>query len=270
MTNHYHILVQTPDANISRSMRHINGVYTQRFNKRHRCDGQLFRGRYKSILVSGDSYLLQLVRYIHRNPVKACIASKPDDYPWSSHKGYLSVAKKWKWLHKEFIFSMLTKNRKDWVKEYRRFVAIESDEEIADALERKKWPSVLGPETFIDWVKGKYYALKADQEVPQAKDLAPETDLIINAVCKFYNVSSDELYRSRRGQFNEPRNVAIFLTRKLRRDSLKEIGHQFHMEKYSSISSIIERMKKQMLANRNLKKRVDRVADGASKSQEQT
>lgn len=52
MTNHYHILVQTPDANISRSMRHINGVYTQRFNKRHRCDGQLFRGRYKSILVN--------------------------------------------------------------------------------------------------------------------------------------------------------------------------------------------------------------------------
>jgi hypothetical protein len=94
--------------------------------------------------------------------------------------------------------------------------------------------------------------------------------LIINAVCNFYNVSRDELYRSRRGQFNEPGNVAIFLTRKLRRDSLKEIGHQFHMEKYSSISSIIERMKKQMVADRNLKKRVDRVADGVSKSQEQT
>ena len=214
MTNHCHILVQTPDANISRSMRHINGVYTQRFNKRHRCDGQLFRGRYKSILVSGDSYLLQLVRYIHRNPV--------------------------------------------------------NDQEITRIFESKKWPSILGPETFIDWVKGKYYALKADQEVPQAKDLAPETDLIITAVCKFYDVSRDELYRSRRGQFNEPRNVAIFLTRKLRRDSLKEISHQFHMEKYSSISSIIERMKKQMSADRNLQKRVDRVADGVSKSQEQT
>lgn len=270
MTNHYHILLQTPEANVSRSMRHINGVYTQRFNKRHRCDGQLFRGRYKSILVGGDSYLLQLVRYIHRNPVKAGIASKPDYYPWSSHKGYLSVAKKWTWLHKEFIFSMLTKNRKDWVKEYRRFVAMESDEGIAGLLERKRWPAVVGPETFIDWVKGKYYALKADQEVPQAKDLAPKTDLIINAVCKFYDVGRDELYRSRRGQFNEPRNVAIFLTRKLRQDSLKEIGHQFHMEKYSSVSSIIERMKNQMLVDRNLKKRVDRVADGASKSQKQT
>ena len=129
-------------------------------------------------------YFLQLVRYIHRNPVKAGIASKPDDYPWSSHKGYLSVGKKWKWLHKEFIFSMLTKNRKDWVKEYRRFVAIESDEEIAGVLERKKWPSVLGPEIFIDWVNGKYYDLKADQEVPQAKELAPETVLMLRDVHK--------------------------------------------------------------------------------------
>ena len=69
MENHYHLLVQTPDANISRCMRHINGVYTQRFNRGHGCDGQLFRGRYKSILIDADSYLLQLVRYIHRNPL---------------------------------------------------------------------------------------------------------------------------------------------------------------------------------------------------------
>ena len=71
MSNHYHLLVQTPDANISRCMRHIDGVYTQRFNRRHECDGQLFRGRFKSILTEADKYLLQLVRYIHRNPLKA-------------------------------------------------------------------------------------------------------------------------------------------------------------------------------------------------------
>ena len=128
---------------------------------------------------------------------------------------------------------------------------------------------VLGPERFIDWVKGKYYALQADQEVPQAKELAPEADSIINAVCKFYNVSRDELYRSRRGQFNEPRNAAIFLTRKLRHDSLKEIGRRFQMEKYSSVCSIIERTKRQMLKDRNFKKRADRVANMVNKSQEQ-
>lgn len=270
MTNHYHILMQTPDGNIARSMRHVNGVYTQRFNRRHLCDGQLFRGRYKSIVVSGDSYLLQLVRYIHRNPVRAGVARKPEEYPWSSHRGYLSVAKKWEWLHKEFICSLLTKERQDWVKEYRRFIAIDKDEEIARVLEGEKWPSVLGPERFIEWIKGKYYALKDDQEVPQAKELAPEADLIIRAVCEYYGISRDEMYRSKRGQLNEPRNVTIYLTRKLRRDSLKEIGRQFAMEKYSSVSSIIERVKRQILVDRNLKERVGRIANRVVKSQEQT
>jgi len=72
MPNH-HLLVHTPEANISRAMCHLNGVYTQRFNSWHHLDGPLFRGRYKSILVSGDSYLLQLVRYIHRNPLKQAL-----------------------------------------------------------------------------------------------------------------------------------------------------------------------------------------------------
>ena len=107
MTNHYHILLQTPDGNISRCMRHLNSVYTQRYNRRHGFDGQLFRGRYKSILVCNDSHLLQLVRYIHKNPVKAGMVKDMPDYVWSSYKGYLSYAKKWKWLYKDYIFSMI-------------------------------------------------------------------------------------------------------------------------------------------------------------------
>ena len=70
MQNHYHLLIQTPEGNISRSMRHINGVYTQRYNRLKRTDGSLFRGRYKAILVDSDAYLLHLSRYIHRNPIE--------------------------------------------------------------------------------------------------------------------------------------------------------------------------------------------------------
>ena len=108
MPTHYHLMVQTPDANLSRCMRHLNGVYTQRYNVRHSCDGTLFRGRYKSILVDVDSYVLQLVRYIHRNPLKAGLVKRLDQYVWSSHKGYLSKAKKWNWLYKDFVLGMLT------------------------------------------------------------------------------------------------------------------------------------------------------------------
>ena len=91
MPTHYHLLIQTPDANLARCMRHINGVYTQRYNVRNKCDGTLFRGRYKSILVDTDNYLLELVRYIHRNPLRSGLVDKMDPYSWSSHRGYLGV-----------------------------------------------------------------------------------------------------------------------------------------------------------------------------------
>ncbi len=106
MSNHYHLLVQTPEGNLSRSMCHINGVYTQRYNRRHQIDGQLFRGRYKSILVEEDSYLLELSRYIHRNPVRVKKCESVEKYPWSSHQGYVSSTKKWSWLHKRFLLNM--------------------------------------------------------------------------------------------------------------------------------------------------------------------
>ena len=82
-------------------MRHIKGVYTQQFNRSRRCDGQLFQGRYKALLVEADTYLLQLLRYIHRNPLRAGVADSLDSYPSSSHQGYVSVSMQWKWLYKE-------------------------------------------------------------------------------------------------------------------------------------------------------------------------
>ena len=78
MPDHYHMLVHTPERNLSRFMRHINGVYTQRFNRKNGCDGQLFRARYKSIVVDEDRYLLQLMRYIQSNPVRAGLVEKAD------------------------------------------------------------------------------------------------------------------------------------------------------------------------------------------------
>ena len=100
MPNHYHLLIQTPDGNLSRCMRQINGIYAQRFNRVHNYDGQLFTGRYKSILVEVDSYLLQLLRYIHNNPLRAGLSDDLSAYEWSSHQGYLSDAKRWDWLYK--------------------------------------------------------------------------------------------------------------------------------------------------------------------------
>ena len=266
MPNHYHLLVQTPDANISRCMRHINGVYTQRFNGRHRTDGQLFKGRYKSILVSGDEYLLQLVRYIHRNPVKAGLADKPDNYPWSSHNAYLSAAKKWDWLNKPFVYSFLSKNRKQWISMYRSFMASGDDETVDAIIEGKKWPAVIGTRSFIDWVKGEFYALKKLEDVPDSRSLAPSVESIIDTLCRFYAVEPDALFRSRRGVFNEPRNVAIFLVRTLRHDTLKDIANQFQMKKYSSVGSTMERITRLKKTDEELNQRIDLLMNQIKKS----
>jgi putative transposase len=94
MSNHYHLLIKTPRGNLSRIMRHIDGVYTQRHNRLKHTDGSLFRGRYKAILIDSGSYLLQVSRYIHRNPLETRkpIVEDLGDYLWSSYPAYINRA----------------------------------------------------------------------------------------------------------------------------------------------------------------------------------
>ena len=88
MGNHYHLCLRTPGGNLSRVMRHLDGIYTERFNRRHGRDGPLFRGRYKAILVEQSEYLAAVIRYIHLNAVAAGIEKLPEDYRWASHRYY--------------------------------------------------------------------------------------------------------------------------------------------------------------------------------------
>jgi putative transposase len=97
MRNHYHVCLRTPKGNLARVMRHVDGLYTQRFNRRHRREGALFRGRYRAIVVDRDEYLSAVVRYIHLNPVEAGIVKTPEDYRWSSHWEYLRARGAPKW-----------------------------------------------------------------------------------------------------------------------------------------------------------------------------
>jgi REP element-mobilizing transposase RayT len=269
MPNHYHLLVQTPDANLSRSMRHLNGIYTQRYNRKHGCDGQLFRGRYKSILVESDSYALELVRYIHRNPLDSGLIDNLQKYPWSTHKIYLSDAKKWKWVYKDYILKLFSKSKPESVKLYKQFVLKETPERINRIFARRNQPSVLGDKSFIEKIKEKYYNPTDFDEIPEIRTLAPAADKIKNEVCDVYNIQKAELYLTRRGHFNEPRNVAVYLMRHLRNDTLNQVGRQFGIKKYSTVSSIVERVKHDMNVRKEFKKRVEEIADKIIKSQRQ-
>ena len=270
MPNHYHLLVQTPDANLSRCMRHINGVYTQRFNRLHQCDGQLFRGRYKAIVVDADSYLLQLVRYIHRNPLRAGIVEELSSYEWSSHRGYLSKSRRWDWLHKDFVFSMLSQDKSQQRRLYGEFVAQEDSAEISQVFEKKKLPSILGSKGFIDRIRSQFFERKRHIEVPESKTLAPSMEEIKELVCGIYGVSEEDLVKPRRGTFNEPRSVAIYLTRQLRGENLAEICKEYGLKTHSSASSAVERVRDQISKDRQFSKRVDKLVQMLVKRQTET
>jgi len=267
MPNHYHLMVQSPDANLSRCMRHLNGVYTQKYNMAHGCDGTLFRGRYKSILVDENSYVLQLVRYIHRNPLEAGLVKRLDRYSWSSHKGYLSKAKKWDWLYKGFILGMLTADLDSQIQAYKQFMAQQQDEDLVRVFERKGQPSMLGTKEFIVRVKGRFFKKKIDREIPASKGLAPDLDRILSEVSRYYEIKPKALTAVRRGVENEPRDVAVYLTRALRSEPLMKIGAGFGLNRYSSVSSVVMRVKTKLQEDKKFKERLANIENNIFKGQ---
>lgn len=259
MSNHYHLLVQTPEANLSRFMRHINGLYTQYFNRTHKSDGQLFRGRYKSIVIDGDSYLLELVRYIHRNPLNAALVKRLEDYSWSSHKAYILKGNEGNWIHKDFILSMLEENKSKRRQAYLDFIKQEVPKAISALYEKKKLPLLLGAEDFINDIRQKYYHKTSIKEVPQVKELFLDKSKIEKAVCGVYQIEVNDILKSKRGNYNEARNVAIYLIRKHAGASLKDIGFRFGMNSYTGVSSVIIRTKQAMDRDKKLRQRITAV-----------
>ena len=98
MGNHYHFVLHTRSANLSLLMRHINGVYSQRFNRRHGLVGHLLQGRFKAILVDRDAYLLEVCRYVELNPVRATLVGDPAEWPWSSYRSHVGLTGGLAWL----------------------------------------------------------------------------------------------------------------------------------------------------------------------------
>jgi len=192
------------------------------------------------------------------------------DYEWSSYKGYLSYAKKWNWLHKDYIFSMIIPKKHGRLKPFIEFMQEHDSEEVTRLFSLKKLPSFFGPESFITGIKEKYYFKKKSCEVPESKRLAPTSDTIISSVCEHYGVSFNELLMTRRGIFNEPRNIAVYLLRQIRGENLNNIGELFNIRAYSTVSSILRRVSRLKKYDRKIKKQIGKIQDSINKGQRQT
>jgi len=156
MTNHYHILIETPDGNLSKGMRQINSVYTQKFNTRHNRSGHLFQGRYKSILIQKESHLLEVCRYVVLNPVRAKIAETPEAWLWGSYRSTAGLEKPHPCLTTDWILGQFAKLKRTATEKYREFVQAGTGE--LNIWKDVQGQSLLGNEEFaarlINHVKG--------------------------------------------------------------------------------------------------------------------
>jgi REP element-mobilizing transposase RayT len=260
MSNHYHLLLKTPEANLGRVMRHVNGLYTQRYNRLRKTDGSLFRGRYKAICVEEDSYQLQLSRYIHRNPIEAGLVASLEDYPWSSYPNYISKIASPKWLYRKEIYEQLGSITKQQEK-YQTFVELGVEEEIQQFYSKGNTVPYMGSEEFRQWI---YQQIDIDESSVSALAInyfRPAISEIITNVAESFKVEVSSIISSQRGRVanNIPRWVALFLSQECCRLTLKAIGSEFGLKRTGSIPTTIKKLRVLMAEDKRLMKRVESI-----------
>ncbi len=258
MDNHYHLLIKTPEGNLQRAMRHLNGVYTQRYNRLEDTDGPLFRGRYKAILIEPDTYLLNVSRYIHLNPVAAGVASLAEEFQWSSYRAYTGIAATPEWLQTQFVLNMLGKHQQQ--KLYRLFVEKGVDEETQTFYDKKKFSPVMGSDNFRESIRSK---LPTDAEIPEIKKLktTPSFPSIIQAVSVVFTTTEEQILQVARGRRkkNIARSAAIYCCRKTAGLPLNEIAKQFGLSHYGSVSGSVAKFDRQINENSHLAELIQEV-----------
>ncbi len=259
MSNHYHLLIHTPLGNLGRAMRHLNGVYTQRFNRSVGTDGPLFRGRYKAILVDADNYLLQVSRYIHRNPFESHLPQRMHDPFWTSYPRYIKKNIKCEWLTTSHLLEMMgMRNTRSL---YRSYVEEAMDDETTRFYSRGRLSPVLGDKSFITKIEKLIEKQTISPEVAEVKQLrkVPSINKIQRVCAEYFQLPLKELRSNRQGTFNLARTLALYLCRIVGRYRLQEIADQFSSISYSGVAKAVGRLKIKIKTDRNISKHLMQI-----------
>ena len=252
MGNHYHLLLKTKDANLSKAMQWFGTTYTRKFNLNHHTSGHLFQGRFKSIIVENDLYLLRLSCYIHRNPLKAGIVDRLSDYPWSSYKFYAYKKKTSKWLKTGLILNQLSGEDKH--RGYRTKIQQYSDEK-AGLWDDVKHGFIYGSDKFVAKIKKRFLRDKQEPELPQHNRLYREIDAekLLSSAAAFldFNLKAFGNNRKPRLEDKDKRDMLVYLLKQTGRFSNQEIGDFFGLT-YSAISRIANQFKSRMADDKTL------------------
>jgi REP element-mobilizing transposase RayT len=176
MNNHYHLVIETPDGNLSRGMRQLNGVYTQLLNKRHNRVGHIFQGRYKAILIQKETHLLEVCRYVVINPVRARSVQKPEDWLWSSYCGTMGIGKAHPAVTTDWILGQFGTRRKEAQRRYRAFV--EAGIGRKGIWEEVRGQSLLGEAGFAENLMGYLKGQQDIREIPRSQRFADRPSLL--------------------------------------------------------------------------------------------
>lgn len=247
MPNHFHLLLETPLPNLSKAVQYLNSTYTAFFNYTHGCSGHLFQGRFKSILVDKECYLLELTRYIHLNPVANGFTRSPGRYRWSSYRSYLRLEGKPIWLETEGVLNSFASNQKKAIKGYREFIEDQMQEKLKDNPLTDVWyQCVLGSSRFIESIKERIR--DPGPEVSHAKSLqAYDPDRLI------------KLIRQSRSTKVSETQLLIYFLRKYTDLTLREINERFGGGHYSRVSQAAKRFEEKLKKNSALKNLVGKL-----------
>lgn len=243
MDNHYHLLVRTRHANLKKAMHWFGTTYTQRFNRRHFRNGHLFQGRYKSIIVENDAYMLQLSYYIHRNPLRGGIVKRLADYRWSSYLSYAYGRKAPEWLSMDLILSQF--ESKDRHEHYREKVQKYAKEE------KRLWEDLrhglfLGSKRFVEKIRKQHLPSETESAIPQQTQLTKPSDpvSILRSVEKVLQCDFQHFVQAGRisGPEKDKRDLMIYLLWKTGGFSNDQIGRLFGIS-YSAISHAVRSFK---------------------------
>ncbi|UCD59076.1 MAG: transposase [Candidatus Hydrogenedentota bacterium] len=255
MTNHYHLLLETPSGNLSQIMRHINGAYTTYFNTKRKRSGHLFQGRYKGILVEADEYAKELSRYIHLNPVRAGMVRSPGEYRWSSYRSYIGKEKPAGWLARGLVLGYFGKKVSESQRGYCDFVEAALKQDYRDPLSEVVGSAILGSVGFVERIRDTYLkSRKSGRDLPSLRALAT-------------GVSSEEIEQTVDRVFGaDPalaRKVKLHLYHTYTAQALKEIGMHFGI-KESGVSLASSRMTLRMEHDAGLRAKVTKIKEKIS------
>jgi putative transposase len=238
LPNHYHILIQTPLGNLSRALRHLNGVYTQRINRKYKKEGSLFRGRFKSILIEKDNYFKEVVRYIHRNPYKAGLEEDIGSHRWTSHYAYMNKTKRPSWLKTEAVLLQFGERENEAIKALDSFVRKEEPKELSKMLDSLKWPAILGGEVFKNEIREKLKGKTVEsREIPQYKESMQITSADKAIKMLEAGMMEKEVFSLKKSKKNSSkRKAAIYIFRQYLFIPSSEMREAFGGVSYAAIS----------------------------------